>query len=217
MSRNNNHNHNPRGTHARYAQMYGISPADTLRTAALLRERQPTVQGEKKMDTKVKHKEVEQTEAQKLNPDEDYWILRTDNGAVQYKHNGLSSCCGIVVIHNVSFGNIKEGMKSVFYKEFDEHLRKRSGVNELRGDWDMDRGVLMMSDAVGGESNQGGTDKPCIYDMCTTLGWDISNEYYNPRSGNKVVTFMTAREAYGQALQYPLGRSKWAQQFGVKV
>jgi len=209
MTRNNN----SRGTPwYDYARAYGVAD---LRGSAQLSTQSPTIQEERKKD--MNKKEVEQTEAQKLNPEEAYWAFRTENGAVRYQHNGLPSCCGIIVIHKLFFGNIKEGMKKEFYKEFEEHLRKISGVNELDGDWDMDRGVLMMSDAVGGEQNQKGGTSPCIYDMCTTLGWDISNEYYNPRSGNKVVTFMTAREAYGDALQYPLEKSKWAKQFGVEV
>lgn len=159
------------------------------------------------------NKTVELSPIDELNPDKDNWKFRTENGAIYYYDTQLPGCCGIVVISGVKFGNIKEGMKEVFYKEVEKHLRFYSKSKEGGTDYNMDRGAIMMSDAVNGEYGQGEQGRPYIYGMCKYLGWETSSEYYNPRSGNKVVTFMKHRIANGRANGVPVALSNYKDEF----
>ncbi len=126
------------------------------------------------------------------------WDYKSDNGAIRYSYHEMHGCCAFGTIHNVSFGNIMEGKKEVFYKEVEEHLLS-SDKNDYR-----QRGALSMSDAVGGECRKQEEGQPCIYDMCTYLGWDMSKKYYNPRSGNDAVVFYKERGMKGKENLYPI-------------
>jgi len=126
----------------------------------------------------------------------DNWSFKTKHGAVKYLSRGLSGCCGIGVVFNVIFGRLSDD-HSVFYKEFENHLKTIE-------DDILNRGAIMMSDAVGGEEDREYRGIPCIYSMCETLDWDKSEPVYNPRSGNNVVTFIMERNVYGLANEYPL-------------
>ena len=139
-------------------------------------------------------KKVEVSDADKLNPsDEREWTFKNKNGAIQYANDMLYGCCGVAVVYNVFFGNIKEGMKEQFYKDVEEHLLSNGG--SVSGN--LARGSIMMSDAVGGEKKQSEKGLPSIYEMCTVLGWEKTSQYYNPRSGNYVEVFMKEREVTG--------------------
>lgn len=124
------------------------------------------------------------------------WKLRTVNGAVRYQRAMLDGCCGMVNVSNVFFGNIKEGCKELFYEEFEKHLLEAN-------DDTMNRGAILMSDAVNGERNQRENGSPFISGMCEHLGWDTSADYYNPRSGHYVRVYIKEREVFGGQNEYP--------------
>lgn len=147
---------------------------------------------------KPTQKELDTISANELNRG-DGWNLKTPNGAIQYRYSPFPSLCGMMIIHEVSFGNIKKGCKEKFYEEVQDYLRTGhpfAGQN--------DRGNLMMSDAVGGEANKQERGKCCIYDMCTYLGWDESKHRYNPRSGNMIAIFTTSRKVTNAYNNHPL-------------
>lgn len=132
---------------------------------------------------------VKVSETDKLNPpSKGTWIFKNENGAIQYGNSMMQGCCGVGVVYNVTFGNIKEGMEEQFYKDVEEHLLSDNVSGNLH------RGSIMMSDAVGGERNKQEKGIPSIYEMCTVLGWEKTSQYYNPRSGNYIVVFIKEKD-----------------------
>lgn len=160
------------------------------------------IKEKKQVEEVIEELSEEQKAINKLNPETGY-ILRTVNGAFNCNFNQLPGCCGVVVAHGIAFGNIANGKKEEFYKEVEEFLQ--SNFTTILQGSNRERGAIMMSDAIGGENNKQSEGVPCIYDMCTTLGWEQSNGYYNPRSGNYVVTFMKERDVHGMYNSHPIG------------
>ena len=96
-------------------------------------------------------------------------------GKVVYHVVKLPGCCGVAVIHNPIFLVVKN--KDKLYKGFKRHL-----LNS-RPCFDIQRKILMMTDRVGGS----------VYRFCKATGWPMSEPVINPKTGNKIVTFMHTR------------------------
>ena len=120
------------------------------------------------------------------------------HGKVSYDIQQLPHCCGITYIHGFIWRNVNNGKK--LYEAFHKHLTAPYfGAGTEWGDQDfenedarqLNRCMLMVSDAVGGE-NEGGYN---IYDMCKIHGWEGSKHTpFNHNSGNKVQIFTWNKE-----------------------
>lgn len=125
------------------------------------------------------------SEADVLNPGR--YKFKTEHGAVNYMSQIFPSCCGIGIVHDVSFGNIKKGCREIFYKEFLTHL-----LEERKTDPTLRRSVLMMTDGVpiDEDHRKAKAEYPSIDEFCKATGWRLLYTHYNQRSNNDVVTYM---------------------------
>jgi len=126
--------------------------------------------------------------ANKLNPNNGFtYTVKNKYGAVSFMKEGLSACCGIGLVSGFSFGRVDKNNIDLFYQSIKDHLLDG-------GHSSIDRGNIMLTDAVGGEKRQVQKGLPCIYSMCLSWGLSDKNKVFNPRTGHHIVIFNLERE-----------------------
>jgi len=106
--------------------------------------------------------------------------FETPDGYVRFDVTKLPGCCGVAVVHDVSFRQVNN--KERFYRALNNHLKTTTDP------FDLDRCKLVMTDRTR-ESMQ-----PSIYDFCTDQEWMEGEHTFNRKSGQDVVIFELSRQ-----------------------
>ena len=121
--------------------------------------------------------------------------IKLDNGKVYCLIEGLSGCCGIVLIYYIRFYPTTPSRILKLYKDFHEYLTATWGSASYKdtdnsGDTkprELHRCKLLISDAMYGEEED---MRWYPAQFCRKMGWDeIGTPCLNPSSNNKVIMF----------------------------